>query len=209
MAISGGAPVTIADVAVPQRGASWGEDDTILYIQLEGIMQVSGTGGTPTLLIPSDDEPMYGTQMLPGGEWVLFNVKPNQAQTWDGGHIVVQSLTSGVRKVLVDGGRDGRHLSTGHLVYSLDCVLFAVLFDASSVEVSGGPVPLLEDVRPAAGFVSGASQFAVSRSGALVYVPGYSRFGTLGVESVLVWVDRDGREEPIGAERALYTWPRL
>ena len=61
VSISGGAPVTIADVSSSPSGASWGADDMILYGQPEGVMQVRGASGTPealwkllnlTLLIP-------------------------------------------------------------------------------------------------------------------------------------------------------------
>ena len=76
VAVSGGAPVTLADVGGTSSEASWGGDDMILYVQPDGIWQVPGEGGTPALLIPvGEGEDMHGPQMLPGGEWVLFTVR--------------------------------------------------------------------------------------------------------------------------------------
>ena len=45
---------------------------------------------------------------------------------------MAQSVTTGERTVLIDGGQDGRYLPTGHLVYLLNNVLFAVPFDVDS-----------------------------------------------------------------------------
>ena len=202
----GGAPVTLADVEANPYGASWGTDDMILYGQPEGIMQVPGTGGTPELLIPTEDgERVHGPQMLPGGEWVLVTVRAADSEFWDEAEIVAQSVTTGERTVLVNGGRDGRYLPTGHLVYSTNNVLFAVPFDVDSREVTGGPVPLVEGVQEALGN-GGAAQFSVSDSGSLVYRPGSS--GSGGVVT-LVWVDREGNDESLSAEPRTYSNPRV
>ena len=82
--MSGGAPVTIADVPRNPGRSSWGADDMILYRQPSGIMQVPGASGTPALLIPADEgEFMHGPQMLPGGEWVLFTVRAAGQVSWE------------------------------------------------------------------------------------------------------------------------------
>ena len=209
VSVTGGAPVRVADVPASPMGASWGADDMILYVQGGGIMQVPGAGGTPTLLIPDEEgEGFNGPQMLPGGEWVLFTIHGTTAGSWETGQVVVQSVTSGERTVIVSGGRDGRYLSSGRVVYTLNGVLLAVAFDVDSRQVLGGPVPLVEDVRAAFGGINGSAQFATSTTGTLVYVPGYGT-STFGAPSALVWVDRTGREELVGAESASYSWPRL
>ena len=207
VSVSGGAPVTLADMPENPRGASWGADDMILYGQPEGIMQVPGASGTPDLLIPVEEgESFYGPQMLPGGEWVLFTVLSAGQTSWDEAQIVAQSVTANERTVLI-AGRDGRYLPTGHLVYGLNNVLFAVPFDVGSRQVTGGPVPLVEGVRTAtATSTSAAMQFGVSDDGSLVYVP-----GSAGGDQVvsLTWVDRDGDEESIPAPPRVYDRPRV
>jgi Tol biopolymer transport system component len=208
IATIGGTPVTLCDATNPY-GASWGSDDTILYGQPEGIMRVSANGGTPELVVPTEAaEHVHGPQMLPGGEWVLFTLTSAVGATrWDEAQIVVQSLESGERKILWEGGSDARYVSTGHLIYALEDVLFALPFDLASLEVSGGPVPIVEGVRransPAVETASG--NYGFSDGGTLIYVPGASQ----NVERTLVWVNRDGALEPLGAPLRAYLDPRL
>ncbi len=204
VSVSSGTPVTVTE-AVNPSGATWGADDMVLYGQgPQGIWRVSGAGGTPEQVIPvGDGELAQGPQLLPGGEWVLFTLRPIGVATWDESQIVMQSLTTDERIVLIDGGRDARYLPTGHLVYGLDDVLLAVPFDLATRQVTGGAVPLVEGVAGSIG-VTGGVQFAVAATGALVYVP-----GTRGVGLSLVWVDREGQEEVISAESQEYRRPRV
>ena len=70
-------------------------------------------------------------------------------------------------------------------------------FDPVRLEVLGDPVTVVEHVmiKP-----TGAANYAVSRQGTLVYVP-----GGVSVQMTprsLVWVDRKGHEEPINAAAA-------
>ena len=177
IAISGGAPVTLCDAARPRGVPVWGADDTIVWGQGEGIMRVSANGGTPEVLIAGPN--LSSPQILPDGESVLFHVG-----TALEGQVVVQSLGSVEQTVLLPGVSP-KYVSSGHVIYGVDDVLFAVPFDVGTLEVTGGPVPLVEDVR--AGL-----QYAFSDSGSLVYVPA----GGLAAE-VTVWVDRNGLAEPI------------
>jgi len=202
VSVTGGAPVTLCDSTNPW-GASWGDDGMILYGQgTDGIWRVPAAGATPEqVLAVEEGEVAHGPQMLPGGEWVLFTLRPNGVTEWNQAQIVVQSLETGERALLVQGGQDARYISTGHLVYSLNNVLTAVPFDLGARSVTGGAVPLVEGVTDTT--VTGAAQFAVADNGALVYVPGSSgtQMGTL------VWMSRDGRDiEPIVDE--LIEYPR-
>ena len=168
-----------------------------------------GTSGTPTLLIPVDEgETIFRPQMLPGGEWVLFTALPAGKASWDEAQIVAQSVTTAERTVLIDGGQDGRYLSTGHLAYFLNTVLFAVPFDIGSRQVTGAAVPLVEGLRQVvgAGPRRGAAQFSVSATGSLVYVPDSTGSGdTLS----LTWVGRDGDEEKSSVPPRAYGHPRV
>ena len=206
VATSGGAPVTLGDAESPY-GASWGADDMILYGGPEGIWRVPGTSGTPEAVIGVEEgeRALHGPQMLPGGEWILFTLAPRGAVSWEDAQIVVQSVETGERVVLIEGGRDARYVSTGHLVYGVNNVLFAVSFDLDTRAVIGGAVPLVEDVRDAGQF-TGAMHFSIAGNGSLVYVPG----GAGAAEArTLVWVDRQGREEPVGAPPRPYYRPRV
>ena len=203
IAINGGAPVIIADIGQPY-GLSWEADGTILFGEPEGILRVSANGGTPELIIPiPEGEFPYGPRLLPDGDSVLFSVTSTVG--WDDAQIVAQSLSTGERTVLLEGGSDARYLPTGHLVYAFEDGLFAVAFDADSLTVSGGAVPLVQGVRRAIGGLTGVANYGVSEDGTLVYAAG----GVATIERTLVWVDRTGREEPLAAPPRAYNNVRI
>lgn len=80
----------------------------------------------------------------------------------------------------------------------------AAPFDIERLEVTGNPVPLLEDV--VLNTASGAATFSIAANGRLVYA---TRGAAARGERSLVWVDREGREEPLAAEPGQYTTPRV
>ena len=190
--INGGAPVTLTGAEEPYFGAPvWTTNDTIVWGQADGIMRVSANGGAPELLIAGASN-LINPQILPDGESVLFHIG-----NADEGQVAIQSLASGERKVLFPGVGP-RYVSTGHIIYAISDVLFAVPFDVDTMEVTGATVAMVDGVRP------GPPQYAVSDSGALVFVPGRVAGG-----NTLVWVDRQGTVEPLGTEARNYTFPRM
>ena len=206
VSVSAGAPVTLGPARTPW-GASWTADDTVLFGQPDGVWRVPGTGGTPELVIPvADGEDVHGPQLLPGGDLVLFTVRPAGTALWDASQIVVQSLATGDRTVLIEGGRDARYVPTGHLVYGLGRTLLAQAFDLDALATRGGPVALVEAVQSVEGAVTGGMQFSVSGDGALVYVPGRR---DLASEQRLVWVGHEGQEEFLDVPAAAYVGPRV
>ena len=196
IAVSGGAPVTLSDAERPYGPPFWGTDDRIVWGQSEGIMRVSANGGTPELLISDPGENnLVAPQILPDGESVLLTQSLNPGA----GEIVLHSLESGEQKVLF-AGVIARYVPTGHIVYTIDDVLFAVPFDLDTLEVVGGPVAMVEGVR------AGPPQYVVSDSGSLVFVPGgVDRFE----RRTLALVDRDGEVELLNVPPREYLSPRL
>jgi len=209
----GSPPVPVCDARVP-FGASWGPDGAIVFGQRRGgVLRVSADGGVPeeiTALAEGELSHRH-PQLLPNGNSVLFTVRGRSSGAWDETTIVAQSLKTGERKILVENGADPRYASTGHLVFTRLGALMAAPFDPKRLEVTGGAVVVLESVRQ--GVNAGASdidtfsgQFSFSSSGTLVHVPG-------GVWSdpqrSLVWVDRDGQEEPLSAPTGPFYLPRL
>ena len=80
-----------------------------------GVMRVSPNGGTPEVLIalPANEGAFSDAQVLPGGQAVLFALaKGTSSDRWDKAQVVVQSLKSGERKTLVEGGSDARYVPT-------------------------------------------------------------------------------------------------
>ena len=203
VSVTGGAPVTLTKIVNPW-GASWGADDVILYGQgPQGIWRVPAEGGAAErVLAVKDGEIAHGPQMLSGGEWILFTLLPAGVGSWNRAQIVMQSLRTGERVQLVDGGRDARYLPTGHLVYGLSGALLAVPFDLGTRRVTGGAVLVVRDVFDASG-ITGAVHFDVAASGSLVYLPRSE------AALRLVWVDRNGRDEVVPGEPRPYRHPRV
>ena len=191
LALSGGAPVVLCDATNP-IGVSWEADGTILFGQPGGIMRVSATGGTPELVIrAAEGELLDGPQLLPDGDTLLFSVSTlGGGAQWDEAQLVAQSLTSGERTILLEGGSDARYVSTGHVIYALADGLFAVAFDVDSLSVLGGPVSLVQGVVRANGAAS--ANYMVSDDGTLFYLADSGGFA-----SPLVWVDRTGSVDVI------------
>jgi eukaryotic-like serine/threonine-protein kinase len=156
-------------------GASWTVDNHILFATRKGVFRVAADGGTPEQVIAlKRGETAYGPQMLPDGDHVLLTVTTATGpDRWDRAQIIAQSLTSGARTVLVDGGADGRYLDTGHIIYAVGTTLFAVPADVRSLRVLGPPVTIVQGVRRSAvPAVNTANAFvAVSKTGDLAYIP--------------------------------------
>ena len=126
---------------------------------------------------------------------MLFVVAENAPLTT--GLLAVLELDTGAITRLGLAGVSPHYVSTGHLVYAAeDGSVWAVPFDADRLEVTGNPVPLVEGVAVKG---SGAANFSLSDNGRLVYVLGDVQ-EVAGFSRTLVWVDRDGREEPAVAE---------
>lgn len=197
IAINGGAPVALGD-ATSSLNASWGADDTIVYSEFgKGTMRVSANGGTPELIVRQIGNLLTDPQILPDGKTVLFGI----FKELDTNQIAIQSLKSGEHKVLIEGA-NGHYLPTGYLVYAVKDGFFAAPFDLGRLEIKGGPVPLIESVFRLEGVYT--PQYAVSDSGTLVYIP-----ATMGAQRTLVWVDRNGKEEPLSIPTNPYYGPRI
>jgi serine/threonine-protein kinase len=206
IALDGGAPLTICPMQA-FLGMSWDEYGIVFATVGEGILRVSANGAKPEPLIaPKANELMAEPQMLPGGEAVLYTMVEYTGQrtnSWDKGVVIAHNLKSGARKTLVRDAISARYLPTGHLVYALGGVLFAVRFDLQRMEVTGSPVGIVEGVLRG----SGVAQYAFSNSGTLVFVPG--PVVTRGAEeNVLAFSDRRGEVEPLKVAPAAFAFPR-
>ena len=204
VSILGGPPVTICELpGGGSRGASWGDDDTIVFATSapSGLWRVAAGGGEPEELTTLDSEGDHQwPEILPGGNAVLFTIISAAVEN---AQIAVLSLATRESKILIPGGSNPRYAPTGHIVYGVGGTLRAVSFDLERLEVTSDPVPVLDGVVTKA---SGAADYAISQNGSLVYVGGSARGG---VERTLVWVDREGREEALAAPPRAYAYPRM
>lgn len=202
ISVRGGTAVTLCQSA-ERQGASWTAADFLLFVQPQGIFRVSPNGGVPELVIELDTdagERALGPSLLPDGRTVLFTLDRG-GSNWDRAAIVAQDLSTGVRHVLIEGGTDAIYAASGHLLYANGSTLFAVPFDSDRLEVTGGPVPVVEGIDRNS--TRGAARYRLSDNGVLVHVSG------VGNETTLSWADRAGSLEPIVAPGRSYRVPRL
>ena len=203
VAVSGGPSLPVAETGNAAMGA-WGPD-SIVYTDQQGMFRVPQDGGRPVtvpLHLADHEQPTF-PQVLPGGRVVLFTVIATRSKTPavsavnPASRIDSVDLVTGRRTTLVRGGGHQRYLGSGHLLFGTAGSIRAVAFDPLTLELRGTPVEVLRD--------SGSEYFDVANDGTLIYMRG----GATGTVGTLVWVDREGREEPLGAPSMPYIYPRL
>ena len=204
VSVAGGTPITLADANLTQPGGTWGPNDTIVFRQRSpNLAAIPAAGGTPEPLISPDSSKGENTvccpAFLPGATALLFVT----ATGTNPGQIAVRRLPSGERTDLIAGGLWPLYLPTGHLLYVQGGTLMAVPFDPAQLRLAATPVPAVEGVLQSG--QSGVAYYSVADDGSLAYIPGRVR----GANSTLVWVDRNGAEQPIAAEPHAYRNPRL
>ncbi len=208
VSIAGGPATTLCQFSGIPLGASWGDDNTITFATnapRTGLWRVSAEGGEPTILTTADaasHEDIYSfPSVLPLGRGVLFTIATvSQADR----SVAFLDLKTGQRKTLIRGGSDAQYVETGHLIFAAAGALRAVPFDPVRLEVLGDPVTVVNNVmmKP-----TGAANYAVSRTGTLVYIG--AGMSEMTAPRALLWVDRKGHEEPTGAPLRAYGTPRL
>ena len=197
---SGGKPLPLAENLLEAVG-TWGPDGIVIG-DVNGLARVPIEGGTPEPLLRMGESGEQATdpQLLPGQRAILYTVMPSNVG-WGGigversARIEVFDLDAGKPKTIIPSGSHGRFVPTGHVVYLAGATMHAVRFDLDRLEVTGEPVQVTPEV--------GLYDFAVSDEGTLLYLTGKLPANTL------VWVDRDGTEEPVGAPPRAYMLPRL
>ena len=198
----GGRAIWLIDTTEDFGGASWGEDDTILYSEQLGsaIKRVGADGrryDDVTALVPGDG--VYAhvwPQHIPGTRKVLFTAwADSSTQGEDGGRIL--DLDTGEHRRVGFGssgfGWPSRWVASGHLIFerfwSNELLVIAMDPYADEPVAQASAKPLLTGVQGIEG--STRQLFDVSDDGTMAYVP---------VESDgnrLVWVDAMGGTETV------------
>jgi serine/threonine-protein kinase len=205
VSVGGGAALVLGDAGQPY-GASWGGQGMIAFAPaaVSALQQVSETGGAPQPLtrIEKGGVAHRWPEFLPGDRAVLF-ADGSSGINFTNVQVAVQSLGTGERRNLIQGGTNPRYAPSGHLVYAQGGSLIAVPFDPQRLTATGTAVPVVEGVLQSP--VNGFAQYSISATGSLVYVPG----GVQSTQCRLVWVSRNGVEQPLAAPVRAYQFPQL
>jgi len=202
ISLLGGEPIVICDARNPV-GVSWGADGTIYFAENEGkrLCRVPATGGIKERLgfeVELAEEGIaacHDPQPLPGGKAVLISL--SQIGTMLQAGTMLLSLETREKKIVVKDGKRARYVPTGHLVYTLAGAVQGAPFDLTTLDVTGDSVPVLDGVMLDSRY--GTAQFAFSNDGLLVYVPGADM-----AKSIPVWVDRQGKAQPLAVSAQIY-----
>ncbi len=210
----GGVPTALCAVPWPY-GFSWGPDNQIVFAQQEdaGLLRLSADGGKPEMLtVPDKSKEEYSHRLphcLPGGKGILFTI---MRHGWDvQPRVAVLELGTRKWRTLLEDASDARYVPTGHLAFLRQGTMMIAPFDPDKLVITAQPVATVANVAQAlntgnTGYDTAAGQFSISVSGSLIYVPG----GILpDRENSLVWVDSDGKVQPITAFRAPFFAPRV
>ena len=205
VSMSGGAVQTLGDAAF-SGGASWSRGGMIAFAPAWAsvLRQVSDGGGAPQLLTRFEKGEINHRwpEFLPGGKAVLF-AAAEASFDWTNAQVAVQADGTGERRNLIQGATYPRYSPSGHLLYAQGGGLMAVPFDPQRLEVMGAAVPVVEGVLLSRN--TGAAQYSFSGNGSLVYVTG----GVQEDRRRLVWVNRNGAEQPVAAPARAFMFVRL
>jgi serine/threonine-protein kinase len=209
VSVTGGTPIRICQTLGGLRGASW-VGETIVFATVDsttGLLSVAAGGGEPKVLTKPDrtagEIDHWFPSILPGGNAVVFTIASGARS--DAEQVALLDLKTGKIRTLIRGASAAEYVESGHLLYATGATLRAAKFDLNRLDIVGDPVPVLDQVTTSN---TGAAEFAVSRQGSLVYIPG-GVGTTAGVARSLVWVDRQGHQEPINAPQRTYAIPRI
>ena len=203
VAIAGGTPLTLCQVAL-SRGASWGENGTIVFAPspAAGLSWVPAAGGTPEPLteLAEGEISHRWPHFLPGGTHVLFTSYTSTDR--NAGRIEVVDVNSGKRTVVHQGGTYPRFVKSGHLLFANNGTLFAAPMDLKNLELTSLPAPVLPEI---AVNTEGGAMYDVAQDGTLVYLTGR----VAGAHHLLKWFNVEGQSASVTEAPREYVNARL
>lgn len=191
---AGGTVQTLADAPIG-RGASWSENDEIIFapsfgLPLQRIAAGGGDASPVTKLDPSAGELSHRWPVfLPGGHKFLYYV---QGTSPDVTGIYAGSLDGSAGKLLLRSGYGAAFAWPGYLVYTRDRTLVAQRFDPGTLELQGTPHQIADQI--GLNELEYAHYSVASAASVMVF-----RRGGFFQGSQLRWISRTGElQETVG-----------
>jgi eukaryotic-like serine/threonine-protein kinase len=201
IAVDGGAPIPLADLAEPPQGLDWGLIDRIIVGAAGGLLSVPAVGGAPKRLTSTDTAHGELEQRWPR---VLTDGKTIVYTSWRGAtgmaRLAIASIDGGPSKVLDLFGTAPLGVVDGDLVYgSATRQVMAVPFDIRGQKPTGTPVPVVDQVLVNG---TGSMNAALGGDGSLMY-------GSGGGSGQLVLADQHNATHAVDDGIRDYAFPRL
>ena len=193
----------LCDALYP-RGGSWNAGGLILFSPRydDVLFSVSTAGGAPTPVTTlNSSRQEYSHQwpyFLPDGRHFLYHVRSSQKEN---GGIFVGSLDSQSTQRLLGADSNAAYASSGYLLFRReDRSLVAQPFDSGSLQLSGEPIPVIEQVRY--DLLREHAAFSVSQNNVLA-------FASSRPNAEIVWFNREGKRLGSVGDPGLYFVPSL
>jgi Tol biopolymer transport system component len=188
---NGGSPIVLAEGE--GVGGAWAPTGDVLFALPSGpILRVPATGGKPVPVTRIDAGRHETTHrypfFLPDGKHFLYLARNAAGNAKDpANRIWVGSLDGGPAKPIM-AGTFNAEFADGYLLFvhgDLAGTLFAQSFDPVRLQTTGEPTSLASGVGVYGDYL-GASDYSVSRDGALLY-------SSFRFQTRLEWLDREGK----------------
>jgi eukaryotic-like serine/threonine-protein kinase len=201
VAASGGPPLTLCENTGIGNGGTWNRAGAIVFATEAGVLnRVSASGGQCTEL--AKPEPSVQRRIpvfLPDGDHFLYMLQTTD-ESRQGMYVASLDDTNG-RRLLADISSamfvpNGHGSNQGRLLFVREQMLMAQAFDATSLQLSGDPVVVADQVS----FTNTAPQIAASAdmNGTLMYLVNGRP------DRQMVWYARSGTELGRGATTSVY-----
>ena len=208
--VEGGPPTLLAATTERPAGGAWRQDGEIVFATNAGLFQVSSDGQHLRLLTAPDRakrERLYAwPEFLPGGRSILFTVVSTDSE--GDAVLAAMDLETLEKKIVLRGASSARYAPPGRLIYQTRAGLTTTAFDAKFVEPRGDAADL-QGFDVAVAPDNGATNFAVSNTGTLVYMSSDTASRGADAPRTLQWIDRQGNREKIGVPPGGYAYPRV
>jgi eukaryotic-like serine/threonine-protein kinase len=193
--------VLARDVDWAVGGGVWSPDDRITFIRGSALWRVPAAGGPAEQLTTLDAARNERAHLWPStvtDSAILFTALSGTDRIVT--RIESVSLATKERRVVVEAGSNPLYTTSGHLLFLRDAALLAAPFDAVRLQVTGPAISVLRDVNLDQ---FGAPLVTISSAGSIAYIPSGQ------ATKRLVWVSRQGVEQPITDVMRPYKNPRL
>jgi WD40 repeat protein len=172
--LTGAPPLTLVETGLAggASGLAWSQDGWLYFRRADegGLSRLRDDGSGREEAVTTSTAQDLQPDAIPGGRGLLFT----RSRSGSDPQILLLDLESGESRPLFEG-MTARYASSGHIVYSSrDGAVLAIPFDAKRLEVTGPPRALFDGVQTA---LLAGSQFALSRTGTLLYAEGAANAG--------------------------------